>query len=392
MKTYHDLAAPSETSLARSSALCAVIREKIQQHNGNITFADFMELALYHPLHGYYQRRDFALGKLGDFTTAPEISPLFAQCFARQCQQIFTMQTPATILELGAGTGRFALDLMSALETLKALPQHYFIYEVSTSLRQQQQALLQTERPDLLTKVEWLTELPQQFAGVVIANEVLDAIPFHCFEISGQHIMERMVATNQNEFIWQTDLPSSPLLHDEIKKLSEEYSLADGYQSEIHLPAMTLVRQLCEALTSGVILLADYGYGQREYYHPQRSQGSLACFYQHHLLANPFIYPGLMDITAHVDFTRVIETAAATGAQLAGFTTQSAFLLANGLLDIAAEQETQLTETAAFRMHQQIKVLTMPMEMGERVKMMALSKNFNSTLTGFTTLDRRRDL
>ncbi len=171
-----------------------------------------------------------------------------------------------------------------------------------------------------------------------------------------------------------------------------DYHLQDGYQSEINLQAATLVRQLCEALTHGVILLADYGYGQREYYHPERVHGSLACFYQHRSHNQPLIYPGLQDITAHVDFTRVIETAAEYGGQLAGFTTQCAFLLANGLLAEAEKMEAGASEADAFKLHQAIKILTMPMEMGDRIKIMAIKKDLAIPLTGFSTLSRSRDL
>lgn len=385
MTTYHDLPAPSAEMLARSHALSAVIRQQIQQHHGSISFADFMAAALYHPHYGYYQQQNFDLGKHGDFTTAPEISPLFARCVTRQYQQIFTAPIDHSILELGAGTGRFALDCLTDMASQQAIPHRYFIYEISAALRKKQQLLFQTERPDLLPRVEWLTALPSQFSGVIIANEVLDAIPFQCFQIDNQRAHERMVTISGDTFDWQID-NTTPL------DLAIECDLADGYQSEIQPAAMQLVQQLCQLLTSGAILLIDYGYGQREYYHPQRNQGSLTCFYQHRKHDNPFLYPGLQDITTHVDFTRVIETAAASGASLGGFTTQAGFLLANGLVEMAQADEEHLSEKDAFRIHQAIKTLTLPTEMGDVVKVMALTKNINITLTGFSLLDRRRDL
>jgi SAM-dependent MidA family methyltransferase len=392
MTTYQDLPAPDENAVQRSKMLCAAIQQKIQQHKGKIPFSLFMELSLYHPELGYYQAQNFTLGRHGDFTTAPEISPLFAKCFARQYVQICQSQQLNTVLELGAGTGRFALDFLLALEVDHALPERYFIYEISTSLQQAQRALFAAERPDLLSRLEWIDALPAAFSGVVIANEVLDAIPFDCFEVVDGHGRARMVTTENDRFIWSTTTDSELAADEEVEKLIKEYALADGYQSEIHLPAMNLVRELCESLTKGVILLADYGYGQREYYHPQRNQGSLSCFYQHRLLHDPFLYPGLQDITAHVDFTRVIETAAGSGTALLGFTTQSAFLLANDLLAFAQAEEDHGSEADAFKLHQAIKVLTMPMEMGDRVKIMALGKHVDISLRGFTSLDRRRDL
>jgi SAM-dependent MidA family methyltransferase len=392
MTTYHELTAPSEAALMRSESLREIIQQKIQQHNGQITFADFMQLALYHPTHGYYQNPDFEFGKQGDFTTAPEISPLFAYCFAKQCRQIFETLSQTNILELGAGSGRFALDILTHLEAIHALPDRYYIYEISTGLRNRQLTLLQKERPDLLARIEWLTELPVMFTGIIIANEVLDAIPFNCFQIDKQQSRERMVVMKENEFDWQVMAPSSMVVQTHIDALVQNYDLADGYQSEMNFNAMLLVKQLSTILANGVILLADYGYGQREYYHPQRNQGTIACFYKHHLHHQPLPYPGLQDITAHVDFTHVIETAADQGAQLSGFTTQSGFLLANGLLQEAQRLEAIATPAQAFQLHQAIKTLTMPTEMGDRVKIMAISKQVSIPLIGFATLDRRRDL
>ncbi len=392
MKTYHELPAPLPEARARSHALSQIIKQKIQQHKGKITFADFMELALYHPEYGYYQNPRFELGRHGDFTTAPEISPLFAQCFARQCLPIFAALGESNILELGAGTGRFALDFLSQLEVLNVLPERYYIYEISDALREKQRSFIAAERSDLLSRVVWLTALPVAFSGVIIANEVLDAVPVNLFEIQHGHALERMIVLQNNEFAWQLQAPDSAVIQKEISKLRNEYALADGYQSEINLGATNLVHQLSSCLTKGVILFADYGYGQREYYHPQRTQGTLACFYQHHLHQQPLIYPGLQDITAHVDFTRVIETAANTGCNLLGYTTQSAFLLANDLLQHTKDAEENLSDKDVFHLHQAIKTLTMPMEMGDLIKIMAISRHFNETLAGFTTLDRRRDL
>ena len=392
MTTYHDLAPPSAESADRSRMLTESIRQKMQKLQGRVSFADFMADALYDPMLGYYQNPGFIIGSRGDFTTAPEISPLFARCFARQCREIFSTLGDDVILELGAGSGRFALDILIELEQLQALPKHYLVYEISESLRQKQRALIETSRPDLLSRFQWLDELPQTFSGVVIANEVLDAMPFHVFKIINQQPHERMVTFESDKFIWQDEMPSSDFIHHEIETLQHEYHLAEGYQSEIQMQAAALVKQLCMLVKHGVILFADYGYGQSEYYHPQRTQGTLTCFYQHRSHNQPLIYPGLQDITTHVDFTRVISTAADYGAKLGGFTTQSAFLFANGLLDMAGEIEPSLNEADAFRLHQSIKTLTMPTEMGDLVKIMAVNLNTDATFSGFKNLDRRRDL
>lgn len=392
MKTYHDLPNPPHGAQIRTTALSEIIRQQIQQHNGRIRFSRFMDLALYHPQYGYYKSEHFDLGKHGDFTTAPEISPLFAKCLARQCQEILASLGKHTIFELGAGTGRLALDLLTELEQLNCLPDEYYIFEISPALRAKQQARIHAARPDFLQRIIWLEELPNKLSGIIIANEVLDALPVDCFEIRSGEIRERVVREEQGQFTWHTHIPS-PQLQESVTRLMQQYDLADGYQSEINLEACQYTAKLCDLLTTGMIIFIDYGYGQREYYHPQRTQGTLACFYQHRVHGNPLIHPGLQDITAHVDFTRIIETAADHDCQLAGFTTQAGFLLGNGLLDYARQEEEGLSEKDAFHMHQAIKTLTMPTEMGDRIKVMAISKNYHPTvLSGFRMLDRRRDL
>lgn len=392
MKSYHDLPLPSDEAKAHSLLLHDVIKQSIHKNNGLISFASFMEHALYHPQLGYYQQPQFSIGKTGDFTTAPEISPLFAHCFARQCLQIREASGTNNILELGAGSGRFALELLSMLDELHALPDQYYIYEISRSLQSAQRMLIQTSRPDLLERITWLNVLPSPFSGIVLANELLDAVPFERFQIQEQQPKQGMIGLTNDEFVWQWHTPDSPPLAAELNLIHQRHHLAEGYQSELALPAMTLLNQLCQSLKQGVILLADYGYGEREYYHPQRARGTMTCFYQHHAHQDPLLHPGLQDITTHIDFTRTAETAVATGMQLLGFTTQCGFLLANGLLQEAAQLEATMNERDAFHLHQAIKTLTLPTEMGETVKVMALGRGVDDVLNGFTIVDRRRDL
>jgi SAM-dependent MidA family methyltransferase len=372
--------------------LTTFIQQEIDQRGGHISFAAFMALALYHPQFGYYCQPSLELGKRGDFTTAPEISPLFAQCFAKQVAQIFQQLAQPAILELGAGTGRFAKDLLQALHGLGVLPTHYYIYEISATLRQKQQDLLKKTCPQWFDRIVWLEALPPSFTGVIIANEVLDALPVHCFTQTAAGILERCVAWENNQFVWQLCAPTTPLLFETGQRICQEYALPIGYKSEINLQLAPLLQSLLRLLTQGVILLADYGYGQREYYHPQRMEGTLTCFYQHHHHGNPLTLVGQQDITAHVDFTRVIECAAAEEGELMGYTSQASFLLACGLLDLAALEEAKLSPAAAFNLHQAIKLLTLPTEMGERVKVMAIGKNMHNPLLGFSLQDRRREL
>lgn len=387
MTTTNDLPQPNAAQLARSDALFHLLQQRIKEQ-GPISFADFMEAALYHPALGYYNAPEFNLGKMGDFTTAPEISPLFAGCLARQCEQVLKYLQTGDILELGAGTGRLACDLLIALEKLDSLPAHYYIYEASVNLREKQKQFLQINCPQLFDRFIWLDALPQEFTGVIIANEVLDALPVHCFEVTPAGILERCVdiVDGQLSFI------SSPPTSNELSARVAALRLPIGYTSEINLNAINYTEQLSHCLRRGLILLLDYGYGQHEYYHPERRNGTLTCFYQHHHHDHPFYYPGLQDITAHVDFTNIIDKAADTGCTLEGFTSQAAFLLSCGLMTLASDAEKGLSETELFELHQAIKLLTMPTEMGEVIKVMGLGKEIEIALIGFNLQDRRRDL
>ena len=392
MTFIDELPKPSDAALSRSRALTEVIQQKMDEHGAPLSFATFMELALYHPSYGYYNASTFDLGKQGDFTTAPEISPLFAECVANQCVQIFSALPTREILELGAGTGRFAADLLRALNERDCLPSKYYIYEISVHLRKKQHAFLQTHLPEFLDRIVWLETLPTAFIGIVIANEVLDALPVHCFRIEHGEIKERCVAWNNNQFVWQLTTPSSPPLTEHVLALQQSNPMADGYESEVSLGLPALMQALISALTKGVILLMDYGYGQQEYYRPERAAGTLTCFYQHHHHDNPLLWPGLQDITAHVNFTQVISLAASLGCTLLGYTTQAAFLLSLDFLVMAAKKEIELSEVERMQFHQALKLLTLPMEMGERVKVMALGKEVELSLKGFEFQDRSREL
>lgn len=376
-----------------SKALTKHIRQALTAAGGSLSFADFMEMALYHPKWGYYQHHSIDIGKQGDFTTAPEISPLFTQCLARQCAALF-QQLPNAILELGAGTGRLACDLLLALHGQGIAIEHYYIVEISRALRKKQKAFMAAHCPHLVKHVTWLDKLPTDFAGIILANEVLDALPVHCFRIEDT-IKERCVVWRDNQFAWQTTTPSTEL-NNEVTRLRDTLGFAQGYESEINLNLNTFITELAQCLSQGVILLIDYGYGEREYYHPERRQGTLTCFYQHRRYDDPLQFPGAEDITAHVNFTRVIEIAAANHCTLLGYTSQAAFLLACGLMELAEALEKQLSVADQVHLHHAIKLLTFPTEMGERVKVMALGKNvadiLPDILLGFTLQDRRRDL
>lgn len=367
----------------RHTALTQHILDDIKYHHGALSFSSFMRHALYHPTLGFYNAPSFAIGEKGSFTTAPELSPLFAQCFATQIAPLMQQLPEQNLLELGAGSGRFAKDLLLALEAAAALPTHYYILEISPSLRAQQKMLLAQKCPHLLERIIWLEQLPDAFIGVMIANEVLDAIPFDCFEVQEGETRERVVVEKNGAFAWDVQKPLSTHL---------SFALPDGYRSEINTESALLVKQMGNALQQGVIFLADYGYGEREYYHPERRFGTLTCFYQHQKNDDPLSRVGLQDITAHVDFTRVAETAVSAGLSLLGFTTQASFLLANGFLEKAALYEIHLSEADRVNFHRAMKTLLLPTEMGDVIKIMGLGKGVDFSPTTFQLQDRRRDL
>lgn len=373
----------------REASLKTVLAEKIGDES--LSFADFMRIALYDPAFGYYNAPEFTIGKDGDFTTAPLISPLFAQCFAEQIKELFAA-TPHYILEIGAGSGHFAKDVIEQLAALDALPAQYFIYDVSPTLIEKQKALCQALAPELLSRITWLRELPEKFTGIIIANEVFDALPFQCFCIEENTIKERRVALRDGAFTWQHHEPDAAFSQ-QVKRLYNQHALYSGYASEIHFEAEAFISRLLGFLTRGFLLIADYGYSEAEYYHPERSTGTLTCFYQHQRHDNPLIRVGRQDITAHVNFTRLLERALAEGAELAGYTTQADFLLDCGLLNLATDLENEYDPKEAFRLHQAIKQLVMPMEMGERVKVAAICKGISdhTPLIGFQH-DRRQTL
>lgn len=357
-----------------SEKLQAEISKEIAQ-KGKITFARYMQLALYAPGLGYYSGGAQKFGETGDFVTAPEISPLFSQCVARQCQQILTRLKNADILELGAGSGVMAVDILKTLEKQNCLPQHYFILELSAELQQRQRTLIESTIPHLLNKVSWLSELPTAFEGVILANEVMDAMPVNKFKIQNG-LKEFYVNDKKDELVWELDAPTSELTKG-FQSLS--LTLAEDYESEINLFLSSWISSLSSSLKRGLILLIDYGFSREEYYHPERSMGTLMCHFQHQAHENPLILPGIQDITAHVDFTAVAEAADAANLNVTGYTTQANFLLNTGIADSLPLSDPW----EQYQLAQAIKRLTLPSEMGELFKVIALTRQYDEPLLGF---------
>jgi SAM-dependent MidA family methyltransferase len=387
------LPTPSLQQQAHSQQLAAFIQQKIAQAGGWISFADFMQMALYTPDLGYYAggARKFGLG--GDFVTAPEISPLFAQTLALQALQILAA-THGDILELGAGTGKLAADLLLELQALNQLPKQYFILEVSAYLRQIQRETCENKLPkELFEKLVWLETLPKTFNGLILANEVLDAIPVHILHKTAAGWRERGVGFD-GDFTWKDGDISVPNLAENLPQDMIEH-LPIGYVTEVCPAASALVASLAECLEIGVILLIDYGFSSAEYYHPQRNQGTLMCHYQHYAHDNPLINVGLQDITAHVNFSQIAMLCEPPvfnimAMRLAGHASQAQFLINCGVLDILAQyspDSPQYMELAAAAQK-----LLSPAEMGELFKVIALTKNFDTPLIGFKSGDKSHTL
>ncbi len=381
---------PSPEAQKHSQQLCELIHHDIALQGGWISFSRFMELALYAPGLGYYSAGTSKFGAAGDFITAPELSSLFGRTLARQVVEIMSLSTPH-ILELGAGSGKLALDILTELERLAQLPTTYAILEVSADLRLRQQTLLSKHLPHLVERIKWLDTLPAQISGAVIANEVLDALPVHLVRWRDSQIFERGVASKGSNFIWQERLPENVALLELAQQINfPDHDLSEiSYLSEISLIARGLVSSLCERLNKGAMLFIDYGFGAREYYHPQRDSGTLMCHYRHHAHDDPFFLPGLQDITAHVDFTAVAESAIDHGANLLGYTTQAHFLINGGITDLISDvSPDNLREY--LPLSAQIQKLTSPAEMGELFKVIALGKGIDAPLSNFLAGDKSR--
>ncbi len=383
-----ELPEPEPEAREHSIRLIELIKDELAQGGGRLPFDRFMALALYAPGLGYYTAGARKFGEAGDFITAPEISPLFARCLARQCKQVLTELGGGDLLEAGAGTGALATDLLLELEALEMLPEHYFILEVSPDLQQRQRETLMARAAHLTDRVQWLSTLPESgFNGVVVANELLDAMPVSRFHIAETGVQEGFVRWTDDAFASYWDEPASPGLMDAIVALQKQVGeLAVGYESELNLRATSWMLSLAQRVERGAIVLIDYGYPASEYYHPQRSMGTLMCYYRHRAHDDVLILPGLQDITAHVDFTAVAKAGLDAGFNLKGYTTQAHFLLGCGLDSLLMNSDPNDIKNHMTLM-QAVKRLTMPTEMGERFKAIALSKGIESSLMGFSVRD-----
>ena len=389
------LPVPDREALAISQELSTRIAAEIARHGGWLSFARYMEMALYEPGLGYYSNPGQVFGAAGDFVTAPELTPLFGATLARQVSP--WLKDPAlagsgqVVLEVGGGSGMLAAQLLNALDNVGHHEVRYLILELSAERREHQRQTLKSLAPGLMDRVGWLETFPESFAGVVLANELLDAMPVQLFEWqadAGAGLQEMGVTWVDGQFAW-APRPADAVLTETVAALRnrlgpEGAEWHSPYRSEICPAQQAWMRTLADCMTAGVVMLLDYGFAAPEYYHPQRDQGTLMCHYRHRSHADPFLWPGLSDITAHVDFTALARAATAEGFSLVGYTSMAAFLLNAGLLDELADLPRE-PESFWFAQAQAVQQLISEAEMGELFKVIAFEKNLReaASVLGF---------
>lgn len=385
--TPASLPAPDEASAQHSQRCARHLRERIAAAGGAISFAEFMHEALYAPGLGYYAAGSTKFGPAGDFVTAPEVSPLFGRILARQAARVLEQVPDSAILEVGAGTGRLAVDILARLETLGVLPAEYRILEVSPELAERQKETIGTGLPHLAERVRWLDRLPPAHRGVVVGNEVLDALPVERF-IAGRAVRQRYVGVQGDRFACR-DEPARGFLETAVREIERDLGspLPEGYESEYCAGMRPWISDLLQALETGAVFLIDYGVERRSYYAADRDGGWLRCHFRHHAHDDPLLLPGIQDITSWVDFSEVASAAVGAGAQVAAYVTQANFLLEGGLAEELDDLES-LPPAARMQLSGAIKTLTLPGEMGERFKCLCLTKRLPLSSPPFAIADR----
>ena len=380
---------PSAEARAHSELVVAHIAQTIATAGGWISFADYMGAALYAPGLGYYSAGARKFGREGDFVTAPELTPLFGRALATQLADVLAGVSEGELIELGPGTGRLAADVLAALAPRDALPTRYRLMEISPDLRARQDEYLRRRIPELFARVEWVDDLPERWRGVVIVNEVLDAVPPHLVVRRGGDWFERGVALDAGRHLTWSD---RPLARGTLRNTAcALFPPVCDYVSEINPAAQALVKNIAQRCETGALLVMDYGFPAAEYYHPQRSAGTLMTHYRHRALSDPFFLPGLADLTAHVDFSAIAHAGVAGGMTVAGFTTQAHFLINCGILDeLTSHGDVQAT--AYLRSASAVQKLLSPAEMGEHVKVLAMARGMKENLVGFHNGDRTHSL
>ena len=370
---------PPPEAAAHSHRLAEKIAFEITDAGGWIPFSRYMEMALYEPGFGYYSAGSRKFGGEGDFITSPEISPMFARCLGMQARQVLEA-VGGDILELGPGSGVLACDLYAELKAQGAAPQRYHLLEVSPDLRERQRAAIAERHPQDIERFVWHERLPEKIRGFVVANEVLDVVPFSIVHRSGGDLLELGVAVSEAGIGWE----DAPLPAGDLKRrASVVFPRGDyDYTSEFGLVAEGLVRTIAANLEAGMALFIDYGFPEREYYHPQRSMGTLRCHYRHRFHGDPFFMPGLQDLTAHIDFSAMARAAEQGEAEVYGFTTQAYFLISCGLAVLVSAGDPTMT-LSRLKGTSAVHRLIAPSEMGELFKVLGFGKGIDVPILGF---------
>ena len=382
----------NEAQAQHGARMNEYLTQQIAMAGGWLSFERFMDIALYAPGLGYYSAGAHKLGEDGDFTTAPETSRLFGGCVARQCGEVLNALGGGSILEIGAGSGRLAADILLRLESLGQLPAQYWILEISADLRERQRRHFAQHLPHLLERISWLDQPPAElFDGLILANEVLDALPVLRFRWFSTRVEEVGIVLQEGRLAWNAR-PASDTVTEICRKLSiSGASWDEGYVSEYCPRLMAWTEHVTRALRCGAVLWFDYGLPRSQYYLPERHEGTLLCHFRHRAHPDPLLNPGLQDITAWVDYTALAEASRAAGFALSGFATQSYFLAA-----LQIDQEMQLLagdDANQFaRLAGQARQLMLPGEMGERFKAMAWLRDLELPLSGFAFQDLRHTL
>jgi SAM-dependent MidA family methyltransferase len=389
------LPSPDADSRAHSDRVREHIAGVVDNAGGSIGFAEFMHHALYAKGLGYYSAGATKFGEAGDFITAPEISSLFGKVLANQVAVVLGQIADAgsrAVLEIGAGSGVLAVDLLQRLRSLESLPSHYHILEVSPDLQQRQRVAIESALPDYVDNVTWLSGLPESFSGAVVANEVLDALPIERFVKRNGQVFQLAVTVSDGEFVWE-ELPAPDILRTAVQDIESDLGMAlpDDYLSEVSLGVDEWLGNLAGCLEQGFVFLFDYGVSQTDYYAADRSGGWLRCHFRHHVHNDPLVLPGIQDLTAWVNFSQVANAAYDGGLRIEGFVTQAQFLMLGGLPQ-ELEDIASLPTEAQIKLSQQAKLLMMPGEMGENFKCLGLAKGAIEAPQLFAAADRSHTL
>ena len=389
MKTRLDLPPLTAGETAHAAAASAFIGSEIAAAGGWIPFSRYMQLALYAPGVGYYSTGTQKFGRAGDFVTAPELTPVFAGCLSRQVGEVLDRLDDGGILELGAGSGVLAADLLAALDARGRPPRRYRILEVSGELRARQRALIRERVPHLAARVDWLDSLPgSPWQGVVLANEVVDALPVGRFRIEAAGALDIGVTVRDGALAWQ-ERPASRGTLDALRRIEGDLPerLDAGFTGELRTLDGPWLQSIVTSLERGAVLLVDYGLPRRQLFHPDLSGGTVRCYFRHRQHDDPLVHPGLTDITASVDFTGLAEAGIESGLAVAGFATQAHFLMSLGLDHELAARMEGLGGAGRAALGQAAAMLLLPGEMGERFKVLALTRGIDGPLSGFAFRD-----